>query len=480
MACALATGSFAQSTTGAPGVAAGPARDQNVTRSFAPAVKRIAPSVVNIFSTKLVRVSPHPFLGIPFFDQLLRGEDDEEPGAADGHPPRTRQQQGLGSGVILLEEGYILTSNHVIDGADEIKVALGNESKTFAAKVVGTDPQTDVAVIKVEGEKLPAATVADSSKLEVGDIVLAVGNPFGVGQAVTMGIVSAVGRGGFGIVEYEDFIQTDASINPGNSGGALVDAEGRLVGINTAILSRSGGSSGVGFAVPINMARGVMDKIIKQGKVTRGYLGVIIQPITPELVEVMSLPGLKGALVADVSSNSPAARIGIKPGDVITRLNDQEVSDSRHLRLMISQTGPNSRVDLSVLRDGKEKKFTSILDEMPRSSVAQAEPEPRPTPSRNIGLSGVDVIDLTPHAREALQIPSTIRGVLITKVDPGSSAYSAGLRPGGIITEINQKPVTNSREAISQSRNLRDKRVLLRVWNEGAMQYLVVENARLR
>src|SRR2546425_736164 len=239
-----------------------------------------------------------PLFDDPFFRQFFGPSGHE-------NVPRERREQALGSGVIISEDGYILTNNHVVDGADEIKVVLADDKKEFDAKVIGTDPQTDIAVIKVEGKNLHAITITDSDKLEVGDVVLAIGNPFGVGQTVTAGIVSAKGRGGMGIVDYEDFIQTDASINPGNSGGALVDAEGRLIGINTAILSRSGGNQGIGFAVPINLARYVMERIVANGKVIRGYLGATIQPQTPDQAKDIKLPEKTGALVDVVTHGSP-------------------------------------------------------------------------------------------------------------------------------------------------------------------------------
>ncbi|HEY6169556.1 MAG TPA: trypsin-like peptidase domain-containing protein, partial [Verrucomicrobiae bacterium] len=267
--------------------------------SYAPVIKKAAPSVVNIYTTKTIRETRRmsPLFDDPFFRRFFGQEFDDRSSSR----PRTHEEQSLGSGVIISEDGYLLTANHVVEGADEVKVALANDHTTFTAKVIGTDPQTDVAVIKVEATKLPAITIGDSDRLEVGDTVLALGNPFGVGQTVTMGIVSATGRGGFGIVDYEDFIQTDASINPGNSGGALIDAEGRLVGINTAILSRSGGNQGVGFAVPINLARSVMNRLVTDGKITRGFLGVNIQNVSAELAKEFKLGDQGGALVGGIT-----------------------------------------------------------------------------------------------------------------------------------------------------------------------------------
>ncbi|PYJ00463.1 MAG: serine protease, partial [Verrucomicrobia bacterium] len=279
-------------------------RDVRLGASFAPVVKKVAPSVVNISSTMTVRERPlmNPFFNDPFFRRFFGDELDQQ------RRPRSRREQSLGSGVIISSDGYVLTANHVIDGAEKVKVALASGEKEFDAKIVGADPPTDIALLKVEGKGLPAITIADSDKLEVGDVVLAIGNPFRVGQTVTLGIISAVGRGGLGINAYEDFIQTDAAINPGNSGGALVDAEGRLVGINTAIFSTSGGNMGVGFAVPMNLARYVMDRLTSEGKVARGYLGLSLQPdLTPEVAKQFDLPDMNGALVTSVEPDSPAA-----------------------------------------------------------------------------------------------------------------------------------------------------------------------------
>src|SRR5581483_2317458 len=304
--------------------------------SYAPMIKRVAPSVVNIYSTRIIRersLDLHPFFDDPTFRRFF-GPDDNGNGGGNGgngrrgRRPHSQKAQGLGSGVVVSPDGYILTANHVVEGADEIKVALTDGGKEFPAKVIGADPPTDVALLKIDAKDLPAIAIADSDKLEVGDVVLAIGNPFDVGQTVTMGIVSAVGRTSLDINEYENFIQTDAAINPGNSGGALVDAEGRLVGINTAIFSRSGGNQGVGFAVPVNLARAVMERLVNYGKVTRGYLGVSLQPeITPEIMQDFSLPDTSGSLVTGVMPNTPAAQAGMKEGDFIREVNGKKIND---------------------------------------------------------------------------------------------------------------------------------------------------------
>jgi serine protease Do len=333
-------------------------RDSHPTTSYAPVIKKVSPSVVNIYTSKTLRLDP----ALRQYLREMYGLD---------RVPSERRQQSLGSGIIVSQDGYILTNNHVVEGADEVKVALPDEKTVYDATVVGTDPQTDIAVVKVAAENLPAITFADSGKIEVGDVTLAIGDPFGVGQTVTMGIVSAKDRGGIGITNYEDFIQTDASINPGNSGGALVDAAGRLVGINTAILSRTGGNQGIGFAVPVNLARYVMERIVVDGKVTRGYLGVKIQPITSDTAKQSKLSQPVGALIAEVTPGSPGEQAGLKPGDVVTEFDGKSVTDSRHLQLMVAEKPPGSRVSMKIVREGKEQTLTAQLGELPAQIASQ-------------------------------------------------------------------------------------------------------------
>lgn len=445
--------------------------DTRGATSFSPIVKKVAPSVVNIYSTKTVRQNPGlaPFFDDPFFRQFF--------GIPFESIPRERRERSLGSGVIVTEDGYILTNAHVVDGADEIKVALADDKTVYEAKVVGTDPQTDVAVIKMEGRKFPAITVTDSDLVEVGDVVLAIGNPFGVGQTVTMGIVSAKGRAGMGIVDYEDFIQTDASINPGNSGGALVDAAGRLVGINQSIISRSGGNQGIGFSIPINLARYVMERLITDGKVTRGYLGVLVQPVTPELAKEFNLPDSSGALIGEVTKDSPAEDAGLKEGDVIIQFNGKKVTDSRHLRLMASQTAPGSRVPVKIVRDGKEQQVTVKLGELPEGGLAKADSRPgglRRSQEPDV-LDGVTVDDLDSRTRRQFNLPGQLQGAVVVEVDPASAAAAAGLRVGDVILEINRQRVTSAEEAVRLSERVKGNRVLLRVWSQGGSRFLVVE-----
>lgn len=483
------------------------AHDGRVT-SYAEIVKKAAPSVVNIYSTRMVREREmSPFFNDPFFRHFFGPPDDNnnnnnnndnnEDQQDRGNRSRRRQQppsrksQSLGSGVIISPDGYILTANHVVAGAEEIKVVLADGDQEYTAKVIGTDAATDVAVLKIsDKDNLPAVTIADSDKIEVGDVVLAIGNPFGVGQTVTMGIVSGLGRTSLNISDYEDFIQTDAAINPGNSGGALVDAEGRLVGINTAIFSESGGYQGVGFAVPVNLARSVMEQLIEHGKVTRGFLGVGIKSLTPDLAEAFNLPDDTGALVTEIRTNTPAAKAGLQNGDVIRELNGKKVKDSSQLRLTISETPPGTKVTLKYLRSENDKRpeertTTVVLGTLPPEPGANEEN----TPSGGGGgsnydsLDGVEVSDIDSDARQQFGIPSSVHGAVVTSVDENSNAAEAGLEAGDVIQEINRQPVRNAEDAVKLSDKAHGKRVLLRIWTHagggpGGSTYITVDNTK--
>jgi serine protease Do len=452
--------------------------------SFAPVIKRVAPCVVNIYSTRTVRTQP--FLHQFFDDPMLRRFFGDNADPRDQRS-QTHKTQGLGSGVIVSEDGYILTNNHVIEGADKdgVEVALADGKVKYAARIIGTDPQTDVAVLKIEANKLTPIPLADSDKLEVGDVVLAIGNPFGFGQSVTMGIISALGRG-FGILGargYEDFIQTDAPINPGNSGGALVDVEGRLVGINQSIYSASGASAGVGFAIPINLARNIMDRLTTDGKVARGYLGVSIQAVTPELAKEFNLGDESGALVGEVRSDTPAADAGLKEGDVIVELNGKKISDSRHLRLMVAQTPPKTKVTLKIIRDGKTKTLTATLAALPDEFTGGPRDEQSERGEAKVdALDGVEVADLDARARRQNDIPASVRGALVTNVVADSTAAEAGLRPGDVILEINRQPVRSADDAVELSNHAKGHRLLLRVWSNtdgvGGSRYVSIEAAK--
>lgn len=462
--------------------------------SYAPIVKRVAPSVVRVEVSeraKNVAVTDlPPFLNNPGFREFF-GEQfgQQQPGrGSPGGQSRRGQlyqqqpaQEGLGSGVIVSADGYILTNNHVVQGADTIKVAL-NDGRELTAKVVGTDPQSDLAVIKVDAKNLPAITFADSEKVEVGDRVLAVGNPFGIGQTVTSGMVSGLGRATMGL-DYEDFIQTDAAINPGNSGGALVDGEGRLIGINTAILSRSGGSQGIGFAIPGNLARNVMEQLATNGKVVRGFVGVSVQNINPELAEEFKLTAREGALVAEVVPEGPAAKAGIKGGDVITNFAGKAVKDSRHLKLAVANVAPGTKVPVEINRDGKTLTINvSVTKNTPDKSPARAGGRNRGGPSadqEDTGtLNGVGVADIDPQTRREFDMPDRLRGALVTSVEPESPAAAAGLQPGDVILEINRKPVKGAEDAIKLTEKTESKKTLLRVWNQRGARFVVVDETK--
>ncbi len=454
-------------------------RNGSFTTSFAPVVKRVAESVVKVEITTKSKAIPAP-QQMPsgdedffrhFFGQQFNGQQFN-PGEK-GRTMRTPREHGLGSGVIVSKDGYILTNNHVVEDADTIKVTL-NDGREFTAKVIGRDPKTDVAVVKVDGKDLPFVTIADSDKIEIGDLCLAIGNPFGIGQTVTMGIVSAKSRGGLGMgTDYEDFIQTDAAINPGNSGGALVDAEGRLIGINTAILSRSGGYQGIGFAVPVNMARSVMESLISTGKVVRGYLGVGIQDVTPVLAHEFKLPEGHGALVADVMPRSPADKAGLKSGDVIVDFNRKPVMDSRHLKLQVAETAPGASVAVEIIRDGKPKTLNVSVKELPGSEEEVSANDNDKNASDT--LNGVTVSDIDANARGQMNLPQNVKGAVVTDVDQNSVAYEAGLRPGDVVEEINRTPVNTAEDAVKLTTNVKDKVVLLKIWSKGGSRYLVVD-----
>ncbi len=324
--------------------------------SYADAVAAAAPAVLNIYTTKVVEQRANPLLDDPFFRRFF--------GDQFSRLPRKRLETSLGSGVILSPQGYAVTNHHVIKGADEILVALRN-GRTAQASVVGTDPETDLAVLKVDLDELPSVTVGRSETLRVGDVVLAIGNPFGVGQTVTMGIVSATGRNRLGINTFENFIQTDAAINPGNSGGALVNAHGQLVGINTAIFSQSGGSQGIGFAIPVAIARNVMRQIIEHGRVIRGWLGIEAQEVSPALAESFDAQGVDGVLVAGVLRGGPADRAGLQPGDIITHVDGQAANDARIVLDAIARILPGNEVELQILRQGETRSVTATVGERP-------------------------------------------------------------------------------------------------------------------
>jgi serine protease Do len=441
----------------------------NFANGFSAVIKPALPAVVNIRTSKMVKAQANqmsPFFNDPMFRQFFGDQ-------FGGGKPHAEREQALGSGVIVTADGTILTNNHVIDGASDIKVYL-SDKREFKAKLVGADPKTDIAVLKIDAGGLPTLPLGDSSQLNVGDLIFAIGDPFGIGETATMGIVSATGRGQLGIEDYENFIQTDAAINPGNSGGAMIDIHGNLVGINTAILSHgSGGNEGVGFAIPMSMAKPVMDQILAHGKVVRGYLGVHIQDLSPEIAKAFNYHLSGGALIGDVSPNTPASKAGLQKGDVIVKLDGQPVSDYVDLRLRISQMAPGTSVKLDVWRDGKTQNYTVALGELPEKAEAE---ESSGTESGG-GLEGVEVDELTPEIAQQLNLGAGAHGVVVTSVDPSSPAAAAqpAIGRGDVIAEINHKPirsVSDYKQAVAAAAN---QPLLLLVNHGGVTGYSVVQ-----
>ena len=419
-----------------------------VVASYADVLEPVQKAVVSVYSMKIVRerVAVNPFLR-----QFFGDVPDQE---------REHKEEGLGSGVIVSPDGYILTNNHVVEGADELKVSLADD-REFVAKVIGADPKTDIAVIKVEADKLPTITLADSDNIRVGDVAFAVGNPLAVGQTVTMGIVSAKGRS-VGLLEdvggFESFIQTDAAINMGNSGGALVDAKGRLIGINSAIISPSRGNIGIGFAVPVNLAASVMHSLIETGKVTRGYLGVTSETLSPDNAEALGLPrDTKGINITDVWPGSAAEKGGLKRGDIILEVNGKQVGAQRDLRVAISQMAPGTKVKILVSRDGKKQEIEVALGKL----------DEKP----NELLAGVDAVPLSAEARKRLNIPARLNGLLITTVDE-DSPYAERLVPDVLIVQIDRLEATDLESA---RRALGAGRHVLYVYFRGALRVVGVE-----
>ena len=424
-----------------PALAASVEQPQGQLVTFAPVVKKVMPAVVNISSTKVIKNRQSQTPGMfddPFFRQFFGGRTPQF------QQPRSQRAQSLGSGVVVSQDGYILTNNHVVDGANDVKVSFADK-RELPAKVVGTDPLTDIAVLKINEKNIPSLPLGDSSRAEVGDVVLAVGNPFGLHQTVTMGIVSATGRSGLGIERFEDFIQTDAPINPGNSGGALINTRGELVGINTAILAGdSGGNQGIGFAIPVNLARNVMDQILKTGKASHGYIGIILDELTPDKAKAFGLgANAHGVAIAEVAQDSPASKAGLQAGDVITALNGHPVDDLQAFRVRIAGMAPGAVANLAVFRNGKEVQVPVTLGTANESQTAGGnDDQSLPGGGEKGALQGLSVETLTPDIRRQLQVPEGTTGVVVTEVDSDSPSAQAGLQQGDIVMQVNRKKVS--------------------------------------
>jgi serine protease Do len=477
---ALLAGALIATITGTHGVpvflstAHAAAIEQGPLVSFAPVVKRDMPAVVNISSSKVVKQQQGPgMFDDPFFRQFFGGR------APQGQErPRSQRETSLGSGVVVSPDGYIITNNHVVDGATDVKVSFYDKSE-YPAKVVGADKAADIAVLKVNRTGLTALPFADSSKAQVGDVVLAMGEPFGLRGTVTMGIISAMGRGGLGIERFEDFIQTDAAINQGNSGGALIDSHGDLLGINTAILSgETGGNQGIGFAIPANLARNEMDQIMKHGKVTRGYMGILPQELTPELAKQFNVPNDHGVAIAQVEPSSPAEKSGLKVGDVITGINGNPIDDVNGFRLQVAGFAPGTTIHLKIARNGQAMDMPVTLGELDLEAEANGRrPGNLPEGGEKGALQGVTVQALNSDLRRQMQLPEGTSGVVITDLADDSPAAQAGLQSGDVIVQVNHRAVNtvaDFNQAVKQGAT-KDSTLLLVRRGQGT-QFLVVPN----
>ena len=444
-------------------------------QDFVSVAKAVMPAVVNIVSTRVGTEGQglHGLLDDPLFRRFFGEEFSkrfEEPKGRE-----ERQQRGLGSGVIVDPSGIIITNNHVVRHADKIRVLLADKTE-YEATLLGTDPKTDLAVLKIDAESLLTIPWADSDTLEVGEYVLAFGNPFGLNQTVTMGIVSAVGRARMGIAEYEDFIQTDAAINPGNSGGALVNARGELVGINTAIFSRSGGSMGIGFAVPSNMARAILDQLVTTGQVVRGWLGVSIQDLTPELAGQFEVSGAKGVLVSDVLDDSPAEQAGLERGDVIVAFDGTTVEDATQLKNVVAITEVGKEVTVELIRDKQVRTLRVRIGQQPKTVARAPLTDPGASAAPAGILSGLDVRELNHRVAERLGVANGERGLVIVKVRSGSVAKAAGLKAGDLIIEVNRTPVRTLGQYERVAANVNGApRVLLLIQRQGRVSFITLK-----
>jgi len=443
-------------TTALPSVSIGaPAPVTNQLRSYADVADMASPSVVNISTESVVESNfQHPFMDDPMFRRFFNRPEDGEEG-------NERLSRTLGSGVVISADGYILTNNHVVEGADKIRVTFAGE-KEYEAEIVGTDPRTDVALIKIDDEGLPALQIGDSDVLRVGDQVMAIGNPFGVGQTVTLGIVSALGRS-IGLIDYEDLIQTDASINPGNSGGALVDMQGRLIGMNSAILSRSGGSQGIGFAIPSSMAMRIAEALKADGSVQRAYLGVLPQVVDQSMADYYGMERPRGVLITQVNDDTPAAKAKLRDGDIILAVDGREIKNPSMLRNVISLSEVGHKAELEILRDGKPKTVKVKLEAFPEE-VQVAAANPHNQNEEDDTLEGVTVRELSSRARSMANIPDEVSGLMVMTVATTSNAAREGLEQGDIIQEVDRNPVATLNDFQNAVNGNDDRPVFMRVF----------------
>jgi serine protease Do len=471
--CGSFNGKADNSTTTQPQAPPAPIVVDGVRASYADVVEKTSPAVVRIDAERKTKQQPQqfPFADNPFFRELLPQMRPQQ------QPPVER---GLGSGVIVSADGTVLTNHHVIDGADKITVTMDN-NKIYAAKIVGSDPPSDLAVLKIEAESLPFLSLGNSDNVRIGDMVLAIGNPLGIGKTVTAGIISAKGRRtGLSDGSFEDFLQTDAPINRGNSGGALVNLTGELIGINSQIISDSGGGGniGIGFSIPSNMAKSVMEQLLKDGKVHRGMLGINIQNVTENLAKSMELKDVKGVLVSDVKPGSAAEKAGLKRGDIITAINGEAIEDRNVLRNKVAGTTPGTEIKVTVWRDGKQQDLTAKLDEFNVEGAKTDKPadenEENPGTQKESGKLGLSLEPVSPQIARQLQLPANTSGLVVIEVDPNGAAAEEGMERGDVILEINRQPVKTLDEVQSALDKSGDRPILLLVTRKGATTYLTV------
>ncbi len=435
------------------------AQQANPLRSYADVAEKTMPAVVNISTDKLVEMgSSHPFANDPNFRRFFGMPDDDTHGGQRGNE---RVERAMGSGVVISSDGYILTNNHVVDGADKVRVTFMGD-KEYEAVVIGTDPPTDVALLKIDAHNLPMLEISDSDELRVGDQVMAIGNPFGVGQTITMGIVSALGRN-INLMDYSDMIQTDASINPGNSGGALVDMKGRLVGMNSAMISRTGGSAGVGFAIPTNMAMRIVSSLRDGGSVQRAYLGVLPQRVDQAMADYYGMDRPQGVLIAQVNADTPAENAGLQEGDIILEMDGKSIRNPSTLRNVVSLSDVGHKAALLIIRDGKEKKLKVKLGELP-SSDTSISPSQKLEQEENESLDGVTVKTLTNRASSMMNLPDGLQGLLVTDVNPASNAAREGVAFGDVIQEVGRDKVTNVQEFKEALGKNNDRPVFMKIF----------------
>lgn len=443
-----------------------PSQIIETSKAFSEIANSVSPVVVNISTTRVIRRDSQSFPEDPFFKFF-------EPFNESGSPKKWKEQ-GLASGVIVSNDGYIITNNHVIEDAEDIKVIL-YDKKSFKGRIIGTDAKTDIAIIKINANNLPTVQWGDSERLQVGEFVLAIGNPFGLSHTVTMGIISAIGRVSVGIADYEDFIQTDAAINPGNSGGPLVNIRGEVIGINTAIFSKTGGYQGIGFAVPSNLVRSVMEQLIKQGKVSRGWLGVSIQRLTPELAQKFGLPDANGALIGDVLKGGPAENAGIKKGDVIVEFNGKKIADADTLKNAVAQSKAGTSVKIKIIRGGKERFLNATVAEYPKETN---EPYRRPSSAKEElqreAFAGMQVVEVTKNIAQQLGLDREVKGVVIVRVEAGSPADEARLKKGDVIEEIDNTKIGSMADFNKLASKIKTGDTVLLYINRGGQRFYAI------